>query len=104
MKIAWLAWGVVLVAAVAAGCASHRDAAATRQLAEKMVSESYSAPSPDLLKRLVQDKSQQVCSKIGDTGLTQAEAAEVVELARASMKYPDSGKLMGDWKIGEALA
>jgi L-cysteine S-thiosulfotransferase len=105
MKIAWFVWAAILGAvSIAAGCAAHRDAAATRELAEKMVSESYSAPMPDLLKRLVQDKSQQICSKIGDARLTQAEAAQVVELARASMKYPDSGKLAGDWKIGEALA
>lgn len=105
MKISWFVWaGVLSAVSIAAGCAAHRDAAATRELTEKMVSESYSAPMPELLKRLVQDKSQQICSKIGDARLTQAEAAEVVELARASMKYPDSGKLIGDWKIGEALA
>ena len=57
-----------------------------------MVSESFSAPAPALLKRLVQDPSQQLCSKIGDAKLTQEEAAEVVKLARASIKYPASGK------------
>src|SRR5690606_23666264 len=36
--------------------------------------------------------------------LSQAEAAEVVKLARASIRYPASGKLVGDWKRGEKLA
>jgi len=91
-------------ALISAGCATYPDPATTRQTAEKMVSEDFSAPEPALLKRLVQDKSQQICSKIGDAKLTQAEAAEVVKLARASIQYPESGKLVGDWKVGDKLA
>jgi sulfur-oxidizing protein SoxX len=92
------------LALIAAGCATFPDPATTRQMAEKMVSEDFTAPTPALLKRLVQDRSQQICSKIGDARLTQEEAAEVVTLARASIQYPASGKLVGDWKIGDALA
>ena len=62
------------------------------------------APAPDLLQRLVQDRSQQICSKVGGSKLTQEEAAEVVKLARASIQYPASGKLVGDWKRGDQLA
>ena len=91
-------------ALIAAGCATYPDPATTRQMAEKMVSEDFSAPQPALLKRLVQDRSQQICSKIGGAKLTQEEAAEVVKLARASIQYPASGKLVGNWKIGDDLA
>ena len=91
-------------ALVAAGCASYPDPAATREIAETMVSESFSAPAPALLKRLAQDRSQQICSKIGAAPLTQEEAAEVVKLARASIQYPASGNLVGDWKVGNRLA
>jgi sulfur-oxidizing protein SoxX len=94
---------LVGAAAIATGCATYPDAAATRELGEKMVRTSFSSP-PVLLKRLEQDRSQQICSKIGDDKLTQAEAAEVVKLARASMQYPASGKLVGDWKVGAKLA
>ena len=105
MRKAWLRWTLLgAPALIAAGCASYPDEATTRQSAEKMVSEDFSAPTPALLKRLVQDKSQQICSKIGDAKLTQAEAAEVAKLAHASIKYPASGKLAGDWKSGEKLA
>jgi sulfur-oxidizing protein SoxX len=52
----------------------------------------------------VQDRSQQICSKIGGAKLTQHEAAEVAGLARASIKYPASGKLVGDWRAGAKLA
>ena len=86
------------------GCASYPDAATTRERAERMVTASFTAPQPQLLERLNQDRSQQICSKIGAAELTQQEAAEVVKLARESFKYPPGGKLVGDWKTGERLA
>ena len=105
MRKAGLVWMVLgAPALIAAGCATFPDQATTRQIAEKMVSEDFSAPAPALLKRLAQDRSQLICSKIGDAKLTQEEAAEVVKLARASIEYPVSGKLVGDWKVGDQLA
>jgi len=105
MNKTWLKWAVVSTPAlIAAGCATYPDPATTHRIAEKMVSEDFSAPMPTLLKRLVQDRSQQICSKIGDAKLTQEEAAEVVTLARASIQYPASGTLVGDWKVGNQLA
>jgi sulfur-oxidizing protein SoxX len=92
------------IAAVVAGCAAYPDVASTRQAAERMVGEDFTAPAPALLKRLAQDRSQQICSRIGGAALTQPEAAEVVKLARESMRYPTAGKLVGNWKIGEKLA
>lgn len=104
MKTTWIKWSVFAVAGLAAaGCASYPDEATTRQLAEKMVFEAFSA-SPAHMKRLEQDRSQQICSKVGEARLSQAEAAEIVTLARESIKYPPSGKLVGDWKTGERLA
>ena len=105
MSRTWLRWTTLAAPAlIAAGCATYPDEATTRQAAEKMVSEDFTAPAPDLLKRLVQDRSQQICSKIGNAKLTQQEAAAVVDLARASIRYPASGKLVGNWKIGDRLA
>lgn len=86
-----------------AGCASYPDQATTQQTAEKMVFEAFAA-SPEHMKRLEQDKSQQICSKIGDAKLGQEESAEIVRLARASIRYPASGQLSGDWKTGDKLA
>lgn len=104
MRKAWLAWTMLgAPVLIVAGCATYPDQATTRQIAEKMVSEGFTA-SPEHAKRLVQDKSQQICSKIGGTELTRAEADEVLKLARASIKYPASGKLVGDWKAGDKLA
>jgi L-cysteine S-thiosulfotransferase len=101
-RLKWTMLGVPVL--IAAGCVTYPDYATTRGITEKMVSESFTAPAPALLKRLEQDRAQQVCSKIGGAKLTQEEAAEVVKLARAAIKYPASGKLVGDWKVGDTLA
>src|SRR5688572_24501254 len=68
------------------GCATLTDAASTRDTAERMVESSFSAPQPQLLKRLEQDPAQRICSKIDRAQLTQAEAAEVVKRSRESIK------------------
>lgn len=88
---------------LAAGCATYPDQTTTRQIAEKMVLEAFSA-SPVHLKRLQQDRSQQICSKVGDAKPSPEEAAEVVKLARDSIKYPASGQIVGNWKTGDMLA
>jgi len=97
----WIALGASVLAI--AGCATYPDPAATRVMAEKMVNDSFDA-KPEFAKRLVQDRSQQICSKVGGPKLSEAEAAEIVKLARESIKYPASGKLVGDWKHGDKLA
>ncbi len=101
-KLKWILPGIT--ALIAVGCATFPDAAVTQQAVDKMLSEDFTAPSPAHLKRLAQDRSQQICSKIGEQKLTQEESAEIVKLARASIQYPASGKLVGDWKRGNALA
>ncbi len=100
-KTKWMIFGIA--AAVVTGCATYPDQATTRQMAEKMVYDAFTF-APEHKKRLDQDRSQQICSKIGDTKLTNEEAAEVVKLARASIKYPASGNLVGNWKEGDKLA
>ena len=104
MRINKLKWTLLATALVAAGCATFPDPAVTQQAVEKMLREDFTAPSPAHLKRLAQDRSQQICSKIGEAKLTQEESAEVVKLARASIQYPSSGQFVGDWKRGNTLA
>ena len=101
-KLKWTTLGTMAV--IAAGCATFPDQTTTRQRVEKMLSEDFTAPALAQLKRLTQDQSQQICSKIGEAKLTQEEAAEVIKLARDSMRYPASGNYVGDWKRGNTLA
>lgn len=104
-KWKWPARAASIAAALlVAGCAAWPDEAATKRTAEKMMSDAYSGTAPALAARVAQDRSQQICSKIGNAQLSQEEAAEVVRLARASIQYPASGRLVGDWKVGAKLA
>lgn len=104
MKTTGLQYFLIAAAGlVIAGCAGYPDQSTTRQSAEKMVFEAFAA-SPAHMKRLEQDRSQQICSRIGDAKLDQQEAAEIIQLARTSIRYPASGKLLGDWKTGDSLA
>ena len=97
-------FAVLFLCAVAVGCATFPDQPTTQKLGEKMIAEAYPGMPETLTRRAVQDRSQNICSKIGDARLTDEEAAEIVKLARAAIKYPASGKLAGDWKVGEKLA
>lgn len=98
------AWFLFIVTGLlVAGCATYPDQTTTRQIAEKMVLEAFTA-SPAHLQRLQQDRSQQICSKVGDAKPSPEEVAEVVKLARDSIKYPASGQIVGNWKTGDTLA
>lgn len=99
-----IGWASVAAVLFTGGCASYPDEATTRQISEKMISDAYSGVPPAYAARLKQDRSQQICSKIGGAKLTQEESSEVVKLARTSIQYPASGKLVGDWKVGAKLA
>jgi L-cysteine S-thiosulfotransferase len=95
---------IITPAVVVLGCASMPDTQTVRELSEKMVAESYPGMPETLTRRAVQDRAQRICTKVGGDKLTQEEAAEVVKLSRETMRYPASGNLVGDWKIGARLA
>jgi len=98
-----LAGALAMAGILVAGCATFPEEAVTRQSAEKMVLDAFSF-APVHKQRLDQDESQRICSKYPGQQLTQQEAARVVQLARESIKYPEDGKLVGNWKVGDKLA
>ena len=85
------------------GCATTPDPEEVRRLGESMVQAAYPGMPPALTARAQQDEAQKVCSRPADEKLTAEEASRVIEAGRASLKYPQDGKLTGDWKIGERL-
>jgi len=54
--------------------------------------------------RLVQDEIQRLCSLRKGQALDAETAAKVTALAQASIKYPEGGVKLGDWKKGRELA
>ncbi|HKA46327.1 MAG TPA: sulfur oxidation c-type cytochrome SoxX [Burkholderiales bacterium] len=104
MRPPFMAWLTFAPALVVLGCAAFPDEQSARVAGESIVAQAYPGMPEVLTRRAVQDPPQRICSKIGPGKITQEEAAEVIRLSRASIKYPASGKLVGDWKTGAALA
>jgi L-cysteine S-thiosulfotransferase len=95
---------VATAVATALGCASSPTAEETRSIGEQLVSDGYPGMPETLTRRTIQDADQKLCSKIAGEKPAAEEAAQIVRSARASIRYPDSGRLAGDWKVGEQLA
>lgn len=69
---------------------------------DAVVAKSFPAGEGQDLNRLKQDETQKKCS-VRANQPTGVEAVEIMSRERASIKYPESGNLMGDWKNGEKL-
>jgi sulfur-oxidizing protein SoxX len=54
--------------------------------------------------RLKQDDIQKLCTPLRGNPVDSDTAAEVIKIARESIKYPEGGIKLGDWKIGRELA
>jgi len=94
---------LLVPALIAAGCASFPDRETIRAEGEDAIAHAYPGMPAALTARASQDASQKLCSKAPEDKLTAEDAMQIVENARASIKYPASGRLVGDWKIGAQL-
>ena len=63
----------------------------------------FSQAPKDWAGRGDQDATLKACSASRNAPST-AEADKIMAAAKATIKYPEDGKLMGDWKKGEAIA
>ena len=98
----------LLVACLSCLCGAGAIAAdstdAVIQRAEQVVRESFIGATPEELKaRLEQDQAQALCSRFHNTPPPEVSASLAAE-ALKSIRFPEDGKLMGDWKEGEKLA
>jgi len=65
---------------------------------------SFSDAKPEELKtRLEQDQNQALCSRYRNAPAP-GIAASITTQAKAAMRYPHNGKLLGDWRKGEQIA
>jgi sulfur-oxidizing protein SoxX len=68
----------------------------------KLVTESFKPGEGQDMSRLAQDETQKACSKSRNSPPANVAAA-IIARERATIKYPDDNKLVGDWKNGEKL-
>ena len=70
---------------------------------EAVVDATFAHAPADWKPRVVQDETQALCSASRNNP-TAAEAGKIEAAARAALVYPADGKVMGDWRRGEAIA
>ncbi|MFN3892707.1 MAG: sulfur oxidation c-type cytochrome SoxX [Beijerinckiaceae bacterium] len=95
------------VFAATAGAALAQDKAPERKVdqavVDKVVASSWRNLTPELQKRVDQDETMKICSETRNNP-AQAQADKIVAIAKASVKYPEDGNFMGDWRRGEKSA
>jgi sulfur-oxidizing protein SoxX len=82
----------------------------SKELAEHITLKTGSYKSGDdqmggkTTQRLVQDDLQKICTDLRGKPSDGATYAKINEMAKATIKYPEGGIKLGDWKKGRALA
>jgi sulfur-oxidizing protein SoxX len=84
------------------GCASAPTAGDLDQQAKAMIKGSFHAQGIATLDRLDQDAVQAACSS--PTGAPEAVAKQIEAAEFAQIRWPEGGRYIGDWKVGEKLA
>ena len=98
------AFRALALAGYAAIAIAADGADAVIERTEQVVRESFADATPEQWNtRLAQDQTQSLCSRYHNAPPTDA-AASIAADARGSMRYPENGKLLGNWKEGEKLA
>ncbi|HEX4797695.1 MAG TPA: sulfur oxidation c-type cytochrome SoxX [Burkholderiales bacterium] len=99
--------GIIALAALCAmvlfGCATRASDAEAERGALAMMKTSFKAQGQAGLDRLDQDEVQALCSKYPN-GLPKNLAEKLEKAQLATIRYPASGKLIGDWREGERIA
>ena len=86
-----------------AGCATRpSDSEAERAVAE-MIKASFKTRGQATIDRLNQDDAQALCSKYPGQ-LPKGVSDGIEKTQQETIRYPGSGKLMGDWREGERIA
>ena len=100
------AWAAAAAAAAAAvlvvGCATAPTSADLDQQALAMIKASFREQGIARMDRLTQDPGQQACS--GPGAPAEAVSKQIEAEALATLRWPQGGQYIGDWRVGEALA
>jgi sulfur-oxidizing protein SoxX len=102
-KVALIVAAVSIMVGVC-GCASKSNDASTAQTNLPPIRASFAAKGVAGMDRLDQDEVQRLCTQYAQKPIPAEVADKIQQSQLATVKLPASGKLMGDWKAGEALA
>ncbi|WP_072389805.1 sulfur oxidation c-type cytochrome SoxX [Hyphomicrobium sp. CS1BSMeth3] len=91
------------LAAVLAAPVSAQETKIDPLHADVVMKFAFSQAPKDWAGRVDQDETLKVCSAARNAP-SAADAEKIMAREKAKIKYPDDGKLMGDWKQGERWA
>ena len=86
-----------------AGCASQPSDSETERALAEMIKASFRTRGQATIARLNQDDAQALCSKHSGE-LPKGVSDGIEKKQETTIRYPGSGKLMGDWREGERIA
>lgn len=101
-KLCALIASAILMSAAATGSLRAQEAV-DQALVEKTLTGVFGHTPDAWQKAIVQDETQKVCSAHHDQPPA-AEAEKIMARERKTVVFPPDGKVVGDWKKGEALA
>jgi L-cysteine S-thiosulfotransferase len=101
-RITLIAVTALVTTVFVVGCATAPSPAELDQQAMAMIKASFRDQGIAKLDRLTQDLGQQACS--GPTPPPEAVAKTIEAEAFATVKPPQGGQYLGDWREGEKLA
>jgi L-cysteine S-thiosulfotransferase len=96
--------GAVTVAAIAAGCSSLPESAELDRLAHSTAQASFRDQGDVKVDRLVQDETNRECSQARGMPLPPERAKALENANLKTVKWPQGGRFLGDWKEGEKIA
>lgn len=102
MKNTLIAAACVVAAVVAAGCASAPSPQDLDKLTLDLMKSSFRDQGIAKVDRLNQDLGQKACSS--DKPPAESVAKQIEAEALSSIKWPEGGRYIGDWREGEKLA
>jgi sulfur-oxidizing protein SoxX len=86
-----------------AGCATRPSDSETERAVAEMIKVSFRTRGQATIDRLRQDDAQALCSM--HAGELPKGVSDGIEKAQqATIRFPSSGKLMGDWREGQRIA
>jgi sulfur-oxidizing protein SoxX len=92
----------ILIAAALTACATGPDPAALDRMTQEAMQASFRDQGIAKVDRLHQDAIQQACSAPVPPSADVVRRLEAAE--QATMRWPDDGRFLGDWREGEKLA
>jgi L-cysteine S-thiosulfotransferase len=103
-KVVYTAASVVAVLSLAGCAAMMSGGAPTPQEMTALLKASFAEKGSAQLDRLDQSELQLACSQYALEPLPAELKAKLEKIAESSIKYPEDGKYLGDWREGEKIA